>query len=282
MSEENINQTTTNEQQASAETENEQHIGDSANVSNGTKTIHIGNDGTRTERTQPAPESQQGKPRNNGNNNQQPRQNGGNGNGRREEQNGKSESRNSNGGLNDNRLGISPTGSLYTFTTSQIGRYFERYFANNGYHSIKFVNGRPKDGKPPQMFFVFPRDKNLVSTGKTPNDIETEILGGKSRGVHLRLDQKLFQLVSMFMSNDDRKVYTVEGNKGFCYVVLNPTKVFLYMFYGENENTNFEIILLDATSESQKEILYMVAKRFKVDSGNGDLEDIIASMSRLS
>lgn len=232
--------------------------------SNGTKTIHIDGQNPQNSKQQ---NGQQGKRPDNGN-----QKNGGN-NSRGGNNQGKDTSV-----VNGNRLGLTPTGQIFTFSTSQINSYFEKWFAAHGYAGIRFVNSRPNSDKLTDMYFVFPKNKSLTTNGKSPNEIEAELLGGKARGAHIRLNGELFELIKKFLRPDDRSVHIARENPQYCYVRLDTAAVLFYLF----DEEHYDVFLIDTLHEGRTEVLYRIGQCKKASSNVHDIEEIVQNLSRAS
>lgn len=181
------------------------------------------------------------------------------------------------GGVTDNMLGLSQTGAIFTVSTDQIRNYFVQYFSHYGYHGIEFANGKMRNGTLPPMFLIFPKTQNLVVSGKNPDQIEIDLMGGKSRGAHYRLDGKLYKLVQPFLMNDDRGLHEASENKNFCYVNLDSSQVFFKLF---KESRQYDVFVIDAIADGQTKILYRVAKTYKIANNTNEIEEIVHNLSR--
>lgn len=176
---------------------------------------------------------------------------------------------------NDNRLGLDPSGSIFTFTSRDISLYFEKYFEHHGYRYIYFGDGAAVLNDIPKMYLIFPKMENLVVIGRSSNDIELELLGGKARGAHVRMDSKLKELVKPFV--DTNKLYVSESQKRdkhgreFCYVELDPDAVLSALFL---HNRAYRVILLD-TAQQGSNVMYRVARLRELGNGGSDIREII-------
>jgi len=176
---------------------------------------------------------------------------------------------------NDNRLGLDPSGSIFTFTSRDISTYFEKYFEHHGYRYIYFGDGAAVLNDIPKMYLIFPKMEHLVVNGRSANDIELELLGGKARGAHVRLDAKLKELVKPFV--DTSKLVVNESQKrdkngrAFCYIELNPDAVLSALFL---HNRAYRVILLD-TAQQGSNVMYRVARLRELGNGGSDIREII-------
>lgn len=176
---------------------------------------------------------------------------------------------------NDNRLGLDPSGSIFTFTSRDISNYFEKYFEHHGYRYIYFGDGAAVLNDIPKMYLIFPKMERLVVNGRSTNDIELELLGGKARGAHVRLDAKLKELVKPFV--DMSKLVVSESQKrdkngkAFCYIELDPDAVLSALFL---HNKAYRVILLD-TAQQGSNVLYRVARLRELGNGGSDIREII-------
>ena len=182
------------------------------------------------------------------------------------------------GGIGENLMGVEPTGCIYTISTQEIGSYFKKYFEHYGYHGIEFANGRMRGNNVPPMFFIFPKNSNLVTKGRDQKENLIELMGGRSRGIHLKLDGKLYNLIAPFLDDKIRGLQNAEENHNYCYVVLNPSKVFFRLF---KESRQYDVCIVDAISDTQTNIIYRVAKMFKTTTNDSEIEEIVHSLSRV-
>lgn len=182
------------------------------------------------------------------------------------------------GGVGENLMGVEPTGCIYTISTQEIGNYFKKFFERFGYHGIEFANGRMRGNNVPPMFFIFPKNSNLVTKGRDPKENLIELMGGRARGVHFKLDGKLYNLISPFLDDKNRGLQEAKENHNFCYVVLDPSKVFFRLF---KESRQYDVCIVDAISDTQTNIIYRVAKMFKTTTNDSEIEEIVHNLSRV-
>ena len=180
----------------------------------------------------------------------------------------------------DNRLGIEQSGSIFTFTSHDLAGYFERYFEFHNHTNIYFGDGSAKLNDLPAMYLIFPKMEGLVVNGRSANDIETKLLGGKARGAHIRLNEKLKDLVKPFVDPSKLVVYESQkrdkSGRPFCYVELDPDAVLSAMFL---KNKNYRVILLD-TAQQGSNVLYRVARLRESGNGGYEIRDIIEHITR--
>lgn len=180
----------------------------------------------------------------------------------------------------DNRLGLEQSGSIFTFTSHDIAGYFDRYFEFHNHTNIYFGDGNAKLNDLPAMYLIFPKMEGLVVNGRSANDIETKLLGGKARGAHIRLNEKLKELVKPFVDPSKLVVYESQkrdkSGRPFCYIELDPDIVLSAMFL---RNKNYRVILLD-TAQQGSNVLYRVARLRESGNGGYDIRDIIEHITR--
>lgn len=180
----------------------------------------------------------------------------------------------------DNRLGIEQSGSIFTFTSHDLAGYFERYFEFHNHTNIYFGDGSAKLNDLPAMYLIFPKMEGLVVNGRSANDIETKLLGGKARGAHIRLNEKLKELVKPFVDPSKLVVYESQkrdkSGRPFCYIELDPDAVLSTMFL---KNKNYRVILLD-TAQQGSNVLYRVARLRESGNGGYEIRDIIEHITR--
>ena len=176
---------------------------------------------------------------------------------------------------NDNRLGLDPSGSIFTFTSRDISTYFEKYFEHHGHRYIYFGDGAAVLNDIPKMYLIFPKMESLVVNGRSSNDIELELLGGKARGAHVRMNAKLKELVKPFVDTSKLAVYESQkrdkNGRTFCYIELDPDAVLSALFLN---NRAYRVILLD-TAQQGSNVMYRVARLRERGNGGSDIREII-------
>lgn len=181
---------------------------------------------------------------------------------------------------NDNRVALDPSGSIFTFTSRDLSAYFERYFKHHGYENIYFGDGSAQLNDIPQMYLIFPKMEKIAVAGRSASDIEVELLGGKSRGAHVKLDGRFKELVRPFV--DMSKLVVNESQKrdkngrAFCYIELDADAVLSALFL---HNKAYRVILLD-TAQQGSNVLYRVARLREVNNGGSDIREIIEHITK--
>ena len=181
---------------------------------------------------------------------------------------------------NDNRIALDPSGSIFTFTSRDLSAYFERYFKHHGYENIYFGDGSAQLNDIPQMYLIFPKMEKIAVAGRSANDIEVELLGGKSRGAHVKLDGRFKELVRPFV--DMSKLVVNESQKrdkngrAFCYIELDADAVLGALFL---HNKAYRVILLDTVQQGSN-VLYRVARLRELNSGGSDIREIIEHITK--
>lgn len=181
---------------------------------------------------------------------------------------------------NDNRVALDPSGSIFTFTSRDLSAYFERYFKYYGYENIYFGDGSAQLNDIPQMYLIFPKMEKIAVAGRSASDIEVELLGGKSRGAHVKLDGRFKELVRPFV--DMSKLVVNESQKrdkngrAFCYIELDADAVLSALFL---HNKAYRVILLDTVQQGSN-VLYRVARLREVNSGGSDIREIIEHITK--
>lgn len=180
-----------------------------------------------------------------------------------------------NKGLNYNAIGAKPTGEIYSITTETFATYFKSYFERAGYTGIIFMTGKCNKRSIPPMFLVFPKNKELINSGRTQSDKEVQILGGRSHGAHIRLDGKLYELVRPFVSDKRVEVKTVRENNKYCFISLDPNLVIANLF---GQNRMYEVMLLDTADTKGSNCIFKIAKQVRPME---DEEDITAMLKSI-
>ena len=199
--------------------------------------------------------------------------------------------------INDNRLGLEPSGSIFTFTTNTISKFFRGYL---NYHNIgsnvefrsmvidkgmRFKNYEPKEGdciSPSgsilKMYLTFSKNSSLVTSGRALGDVELEILGGRSSGIHIRMNQKFKECMRPFMSKSNMFVYEMKKRNEFgipyCFIELNPRMVIGQLF---KDNPEYEVVLIDYFQNGSS-VVFKVLKQVRPVSYNQEdftMRDII-------
>ena len=181
-----------------------------------------------------------------------------------------------------NYMGLRETGAVFTFSSEELAKYFKEYFEHWGIHNIIFGDGNYISNGLPEMYFIFPKTKELVATGRTPDDVVVDILGGKIRGQHIRLNEKLLKLVAPFVEKNRPVVRESDqrGSQGepYCFIKLDPTNVFWVLF---NHNRRYNVAVLDTCPEgSSGNILYRILRQKTGDTGKFDVNHIIKRITR--
>jgi hypothetical protein len=181
---------------------------------------------------------------------------------------------------NDNRVALDPSGSIFTFTSRDLSAYFERYFKHHGYENIYFGDGSAQLNDIPQMYLIFPKMEKIAVAGRSASDIEVELLGGKSRGAHVKLDGRFKELVRPFV--DMSKLVVNESHKrdkngrAFCYIELDADAVLSALFL---HNKAYRVILLDTVQQGSN-VLYRVARLREVNNNGSDIREIIEHITK--
>lgn len=163
------------------------------------------------------------------------------------------------------RAGFKPTGTIYTFSTSDIATYMTRYMAEKGFNGTECVE---VDGR---IFLVF--QKNAISAGRkmshNTDEMMENLLGGGGRSYKFVLNDKLRQVLEPLAA--DRRggqgykghvhVDTYKENRNIATVELSPDRLIAFMCSVPNENRDrVSITLIDAKRMDRRHTVYRVAR----------------------
>lgn len=168
-------------------------------------------------------------------------------------------------------LGVEPTGLIYTVATATLKNYFADYFRRMGYEGVKFANSRCKGTTAPQMYLAFAKNSRMVNAGKPQSEKLEMLMGTRSRGAHIRLDQKFHELVKPFCS-EEKKPY-VQSMKNMYYIEIDPLSTIARLFGAGN---GYTVALLETIGEGKGNNIYRFLREFRATNNTpADIEELL-------
>lgn len=190
----------------------------------------------------------------------------------------------SRGGVDElikTRLGIAPTGAMYTITDRDLKRYFQAYFQRAGYDRVEFAVTR-KSNSEIMAVFAFPKSGPFLGGGKGRQSGKAlnELMGGPSHGSKIFLDGKFKELVQPFFIDQKHAPYVTVLNKdkaNIAYVEISFDAVIAWMF---NASKTYAISLANSEFSKHGSVFQIIRRQKALETEPSKIEDIIFNNRR--